>query len=49
MDATIIREWILLIPVILIALTFHEFAHALTATYLGDTTAKQMNRLTLNP
>jgi len=33
----------------LIALTFHEFSHALTANYLGDPTPRQMNRLTLNP
>jgi Zn-dependent protease len=49
MDAVQIRELILLVPVILIALTFHEFSHALTANYLGDPTPRQMNRLTLNP
>ncbi len=49
MDAVNIREIILLVPVILIALTFHEFAHALSANALGDPTPKQMNRLTLNP
>lgn len=49
MDAVNIREIILLVPVILIALTFHEFAHAVSANALGDPTPKQMNRLTLNP
>lgn len=49
MDAINLREIILLVPVILIALTFHEFAHALTADVLGDPTPRQMNRLTLNP
>lgn len=49
MDALNIREFILLVPVILIALTFHEFAHALSANALGDPTPRQMNRLTLNP
>jgi Zn-dependent protease len=49
MDALNIRELILLVPVVLIALTFHEFAHALSANALGDPTPKQMNRLTLNP
>lgn len=49
MDAINIREFILLLPVILIALTFHEFAHALSANALGDPTPRQMNRLTLNP
>ncbi len=33
----------------LIALTFHEFCHALTAYLLGDNTAKRLGRLTLNP
>lgn len=49
MDAIQIRELILLVPVILIALTFHEFAHAFSANALGDPTPRQMNRLTLNP
>ena len=30
-------------------IAFHEFCHALSATALGDTTAKRMGRLTLNP
>jgi Zn-dependent protease len=33
----------------LIALPFHEFSHALAAYRLGDSTAKYMGRLTLNP
>ena len=37
------------IPALLIALTFHEFAHAAAANKLGDPTAKQQGRLTLNP
>ncbi|MDL2289471.1 site-2 protease family protein [Clostridia bacterium OttesenSCG-928-F22] len=36
-------------PGILIALTFHEYAHASVANRLGDPTAKNMGRLTLNP
>lgn len=32
-----------------IAITFHEFAHALTAYMLGDDTAQKAGRLTLNP
>jgi Zn-dependent protease len=35
--------------VLLIALPFHEFSHALAAYRLGDSTAKFMGRLTLNP
>jgi Zn-dependent protease len=38
-----------LLPAILIAITFHEFAHAVTATLLGDNTPKRDGRLTLNP
>jgi Zn-dependent protease len=34
---------------ILLALTIHEFAHAATATALGDATARAEGRLTLNP
>ena len=33
----------------LICITFHELCHGLTAYALGDDTAKQMGRLTLNP
>lgn len=36
-------------PVILVALTFHEFAHGYTAHLLGDPTPRQQGRLTLNP
>ena len=35
--------------VLLVALPFHEFSHALAAYRLGDPTAKFMGRLTLNP
>lgn len=37
------------IPPILIALTFHEFSHGFMAYQLGDPTAKEQGRLTLNP
>ena len=33
----------------LVALSVHEFCHALVATQLGDSTAERMGRLTLNP
>lgn len=36
-------------PVILFALTVHEFCHAWVADTLGDDTAKRQGRLTLNP
>jgi Zn-dependent protease len=35
--------------ILLVALPFHEFAHALAAFRLGDPTAKYLGRLTLNP
>lgn len=37
------------IPALLIALTVHEYAHALVADSIGDPTPKAMGRLTLNP
>jgi Zn-dependent protease len=37
------------IPVLLLALTLHEFAHAWTALQFGDSTAKWAGRVTLNP
>jgi Zn-dependent protease len=37
------------IPAILIGFTVHEFFHAFAAYKLGDTTAKDQGRLTLNP
>ena len=40
---------VLLIPVLLFALVFHEFSHGWVANKLGDPTAKNAGRLTLNP
>ena len=40
---------IIVVFCILIALTVHEFAHALTADRLGDPTPRLAGRLTLNP
>ncbi len=34
---------------LLFAITLHEVAHGWTARYLGDTTAEQLGRLSLNP
>ncbi|GBD95141.1 peptidase family M50 [bacterium BMS3Abin06] len=44
-----IRQLIVSAVPILIAITFHEVAHGLVANRLGDPTARQMGRLTLNP
>lgn len=40
---------VLLIPGILIGLTFHEYAHAYMADRLGDKTPRFQGRLTFNP
>lgn len=40
---------ILALPAVIIAMTFHEFAHAWVATKLGDDTPKIQGRLNLNP
>ncbi len=40
---------IYVLPAIVIALTFHEYAHARVAYAFGDPTAKEAGRLTLNP
>jgi Zn-dependent protease len=44
-----ISQWIIKIPVLLFAITIHEYAHGRAALWLGDPTAKRMGRLTLNP
>lgn len=40
---------LLSIPPILLALSFHEYAHAWMANRKGDPTAKMLGRLTMNP
>jgi Zn-dependent protease len=44
-----LQNLMLIAPPILLALTFHEYAHAYVANRFGDDTAKQNGRLTLNP
>ncbi len=39
----------LMLPAIVIGLTFHEYAHGLAAYWLGDDTARLQGRLTINP
>jgi Zn-dependent protease len=43
------RTLVSAIPVMLLALTVHEWAHAYTAWRLGDPTARALGRMTLNP
>jgi Zn-dependent protease len=40
---------LLLLPIVLASLTLHELAHAWVAWRLGDPTAKEQGRITLNP
>jgi Zn-dependent protease len=47
--AAFVQQLVLLIPAFLIAVTVHELAHGLVADRLGDPTARQQGRLTLNP
>lgn len=42
-------ELFLSVPAILFGLTIHEFSHGYVAWILGDPTAKEQGRLTLNP
>ena len=44
-----IIQLLLSIPLILLSLSAHECAHAYAASKLGDDTAKNLGRLTLNP
>lgn len=45
----IIISLLLTLPIILIALSFHEAAHAFVAYKMGDRTAYNLGRVTLNP
>lgn len=40
---------VLTLPAVLIAITFHEYAHAFAADKLGDDTPRRQGRLSLNP
>ena len=42
-------ERLIMVPIVLIALTFHEFSHGLVSTKLGDPTPRLTGRMTLNP
>jgi Zn-dependent protease len=46
LDFTRMLLWL---PAVIIALTFHEYAHARAADRLGDPTARYMGRMSLNP
>lgn len=44
-----LEQIILWLPAVLVALTFHEYAHGKAADLLGDPTPRYQGRLTLNP
>ncbi|MFZ5759546.1 MAG: site-2 protease family protein [Thermodesulfobacteriota bacterium] len=46
---TILQQIIILAPPFLFALTIHEYSHGMVAFRLGDPTARDLGRLTLNP
>ena len=44
-----LQNLLYVLPAILIGLTVHEYAHAFVAFKLGDPTARNLGRMTLNP
>jgi Zn-dependent protease len=44
-----IQDGMVYVPVLLVVITIHEYAHAWTAWKLGDTTPVETGRLSLNP
>lgn len=44
-----LQELLYTVPIIVISLTFHEWGHAYAAYRMGDPTAKNAGRMTLNP
>ena len=49
LDWSVLTGILLSIIPVLFCITIHELAHGITAYWLGDRTAKDMGRLTLNP
>ena len=49
MNADMILTKILMLPGIIIGLSFHEFAHAWVSDKLGDPTPRRQGRVTINP
>ncbi len=48
-NAELVQRIMLTIPALLVSASFHEFAHGFVAYRMGDSTAKNEGRLTLNP
>ena len=47
--ATALTQILAILVIVFLVLPFHEWAHAFTASKLGDTSIKYRGRLTLNP
>lgn len=48
-DTSRIIEWLMFAGAALLAISVHESCHALSASWLGDDTARRMGRISLNP
>lgn len=48
-DRDALLSLLMTLPAVLIAITFHEFAHGFAADKLGDDTPRRQGRLNLNP
>ncbi|MFM5907361.1 MAG: site-2 protease family protein, partial [Novosphingobium sp.] len=48
MNDTLLKAAALIVPMVF-AIVFHEVAHGLSAKWLGDPTAQERGRLSLNP
>lgn len=49
MNWELVRQFLVILPVLLVSLAAHELAHAASATVLGDPTPRAEGRVTLNP
>ncbi len=48
-SSQMLLQFLITLPVLLVSLVFHEVSHGYVAARLGDNTAKQLGRLSLNP
>jgi Zn-dependent protease len=48
-DRSLILRFLVTLPLLLVSLAAHEYAHGVAADRLGDPTPRSMGRLTLNP
>ena len=48
-DQPFLMHWAITMLVLIVAITFHEFGHAIAADRLGDNTPRSQGRLTINP